>query len=71
MEEEGVTLDNIGRIAADLNREIGEMREWRIRVDEQMKHVAMKEDLANLRVWMMGTTLAVGGLIVAAVKLIP
>lgn len=71
MEETDVTIDNIGRIVADLNTEIRELREWRIRVDEQTRHVAMKEDLANLRVWMMGTTLTVGGLIVAAIKLIP
>ncbi|MCY3966747.1 MAG: hypothetical protein OXG83_17140 [Acidobacteria bacterium] len=71
MKEADVTIDNIGRVVADLNTEICELREWRIRVDEQTKHVAMKEDLANLRVWMMATTLTVGGLIVAAIKLIP
>ena len=71
MKETDVTIDNIGRVVADLNTEIRELREWRIRVDEQTKHVAMKEDLANLRVWMMATTLTVGGLIVAAIKLIP
>ena len=71
MKEVDVTIDNIGRVVADLNTEIRELREWRIRVDEQTKHVAMKEDLANLRVWMMATTLTVGGLIVAAIKLIP
>ncbi len=71
MEEADVTIDNIGRIVADLSTEIRELREWRIRVDETLKHVAMKEDLANLRVWMMATTLTVGGLIVAAIKLIP
>ncbi|MDE2689086.1 MAG: hypothetical protein OXI49_01105 [Acidobacteriota bacterium] len=71
MEEADVTIDNMGRIVADLNTEILELREWHIRVDERMKHVAMKEDLANLRVWMMATTLTVGALIVAAIKLIP
>ncbi len=71
MREADVRMDNIGRIVADLNAEILDLREWRIRIDEQMKHVAMKEDLANLRVWMMGTTLTVGALIVAAIKLIP
>lgn len=71
MKEADVTIDNIGHIVADLNTEIRELREWRIRVDEQTKRVAMKEDLAHLRVWMMGTTLTVGGLIVAAIKLIP
>ena len=71
MKEADITMDNMGRIVADLNTEIRDLREWRIRVDEQLKHVAMKEDLAHLRVWMMGTTLTVGALIVAAIKLIP
>ncbi len=71
MTEEDVHIDSISRIVAELNAGIGDLREWRIRVDEQMKHVAMKEDMAKLRVWMLATSLTVGGLIVAAIKVIP
>ncbi len=48
---------------------------WRARVDETLRHVATKEDLAHLKVWMLLTSLTtsvtVGGLIVAALRLWP
>ena len=48
---------------------------WRARVDETLRHVATKEDLAHLKVWMLLTSLTTsvtaGGLIVAALRLWP
>ena len=44
---------------------------WRARVDEKLKHVALKEDLERLKVWVIITQISVGGLIVAAIKLLP
>ena len=52
---------------------------WRARIDERMKHVATKADLADLRVWMLRTMVTTmittmigfGALIVAAIRLLP
>ncbi len=52
---------------------------WRGRVDERLRHMATKADLADLKVWMLKTMVTTmittmigfGALIVAAIRLLP
>lgn len=48
---------------------------WRGRVDERLRHMATKADLADLKVWMVKTMITTmigfGALIVAAIRLLP
>ena len=48
-----------------------DMDTWRARMDEKLVHVATKRDLETLKVWMILTSLSVGGLVVALVKVLP
>lgn len=49
----------------------GDWIAWRARVDEKLEHMSTKADLERLKVWMILTSLSVGALVVAAVKVIP
>jgi len=44
---------------------------WRARVDEKLKHVALKEDLERVKIWVILTQISVGALVVAAIKILP
>lgn len=66
---------------AEVNEQIGEVRERVARIEGQLPHLATKADLADATTrlelavrrqtyWLVGTLIAVGGLIFAAIKLL-
>ena len=66
---------------AEVNEQITEVRERIARIEGQLPHLATKADLADATTrleravrrqtyWLVGTLIAVGGLIFAAIKLL-
>ena len=66
---------------AEVNEQITEVRERVARIEGQLPHLATKADLADATTrleravrrqtyWLVGTLIAVGGLIFAAIKLL-